>query len=137
MNLTTANKRKFIKAVSLGATVSLAAKTAGVSRQTPYVWQNVDSVFAANWESAKRQGIDAMEDELHRRAFLGVEEDVFFEGKVVGQRLKHSDTLLMFALKAADPAKYKPRKEVHHSGSIDFTATLNAACERARLDNAL
>lgn len=137
MNLTHAKKRKFLDAVAKGASVLLAAKAAGTSRQCPYHWRVMDAEFADAWDDAKRQGIDRLEDELRRRAYDGIQEDIFFEGKIVGQKLKHSDTLLMFLLRASAPEKYCTRREVRIDGTIDFTAALVDAHERARLENAL
>lgn len=131
MNITTAKKRKFLAAIAQGATVLKATKAAKTSRQCAYVWRDNDPAFAASWAEAKQCGIDVLEDEVHRRAVDGILEDVYHNGVIIGQRVKYSDTLLIFALNAANPAKYRPKTEVHHSGSIDFTATLHAAHQKA------
>ncbi len=54
----------------------------------------------------------------HRRAFEGVEEPVFHQGKQCGTIRRYSDTLTIFLLKAHRPAKYRERRE--HIGEVRY-----------------
>ncbi|MBF0419625.1 MAG: terminase [Magnetococcales bacterium] len=131
-------KRKFIEFVSQGWTIDKASKLLKTSRQNFYRWAEGDPAFAAAWAEAKEQGIAVLEDEVHRRAVEGVKEAVFHNGTVVGEKVCYSDTLLMFALKAARPEVYGHSKvEVQHSGSVDFTAMLKSAYQAAKRDGVL
>ena len=48
-----------------------------------------------------------LEAEVIRRGAHGIDEPVFYQGKVVGQIRKYSDNLLMFMLKGLRPAKFR------------------------------
>ena len=52
-------------------------------------------------------GTEALEYEAVRRAYHGVAEPVFYNGVQCGSVTKYSDKLLMFLLKARNPAKYR------------------------------
>jgi hypothetical protein len=59
------------------------------------------------------------EDEAHRRAVDGVEEDVWSpSGKHCGTRIRYSDTLLAMFLKADNPDKFTERHEVKSTGVV-------------------
>ena len=59
------------------------------------------------------------EDEAHRRAVDGVEEEVWApNGKLCGTRIRYSDTLLAMFLKADNPDKFTERHEVKSTGVV-------------------
>lgn len=64
--------------------------------------------FAAAVEEAKATAAERLEGEAYRRAVLGVEEPVFFEGRRVDTVRKYSDSLLSKLLEANDP-RYSSR----------------------------
>lgn len=64
--------------------------------------------FAAAVEEAKATAAERLEGEAYRRAVLGVEEPVFFEGRRVDTVRKYSDNLLSKLLEANDP-RYSSR----------------------------
>lgn len=97
-------KRTFLAAlIQAGGNVSTACDEAGLDRRKAYEWRSNDVEFAAKWDDALNQGLDALEGEARRRAFEGVEEPVFYKGEVVGYIRKYSDSLIMFMLKAYRP----------------------------------
>ena len=57
-----------------------------------------------------------LEEEAIRRACRGVNEPVFYRGKVCGAIQKYSDTLLIVLLKALAPAKYREVHELQGEG---------------------
>lgn len=99
----------FIEALASGATVTDAAKTAGVAREPMYRWRKADPDFAAEWDAAYSTGADVLVSEARRRATTGVAEPVYHMGKVVGTVQRYSDTLLMFLMKARAPEQYCDR----------------------------
>ncbi len=86
-----------------GGFVGKACEAVAVSKQTVYNWRNADTTFAADWDRAVDLATEDLEKEVRRRALHGVEEPVFYQGKICGTVQKYSDSLLMFAIKARKP----------------------------------
>lgn len=101
-----ARQLQYLAARAMAASPTLAVAAAGISMPTLYGWRKEDDAFRLEEQAAISQGADRMEDELVRRAIEGVREEVYYKGKRVGERMKYSDLLLIFALKAARPEKY-------------------------------
>lgn len=89
--------------------VRAAAQAAQVDRSTPYKLRGADPAFAASWEEAMDDAADVLEAEARRRATIGVDEPVFYQGVPVGSVRRYSDTLLIFLLKGARPQTYRER----------------------------
>lgn len=89
----------FFNALALGFSVSEASRAANYTRQVVYEWRAADPEFMARWKQSKRLALEAVEEELMRRIFDGIEEPVFQKGAVVGHRRKYSDRLLIEWLK--------------------------------------
>ena len=100
--------RLFLAALSHGASVRGAAAAANRSRQTFYRWRTDHPDFADQWDAAIEDGTDRLEDEAVLRATAGASKPVFYGGKLIGHERRHSDTLLMFLLKARRPEKFDP-----------------------------
>lgn len=99
----------FLEALETGVSIRAATKLAGVGCSTVFEWRKADLDFAVDWEAAYASGTDLLVAEAHRRAVNGVVTKVYFDG---GQRVeirKYSDLLLIFLLKARDPARYDDR----------------------------
>lgn len=62
-----------------------------------------DEDFAKRYSQAFDDGLDSMEDEVVRRAMVGIDEPVFQQGRCVGHKTRYSDSLLMFHLEAHRP----------------------------------
>ena len=103
-----AKKALFLVEFAKRGNITRAAKAAEVPRRTVYEWLKRDAVFAVAYADAEQAGIDALEEEAHRRAIDG------------------SDTLLIFLLKAARPSKYRER--------VDITYDIKHAVERLTAD---
>ena len=84
---------------------------AGLDRSDMYKLRKSDPYFATDWATAIDMGVEALEDEMHRRAF---------EGELItnqhGTYRKYSDTLAIFLMKAHKPEKYSDRYRVAFSG---------------------
>ena len=105
------SKAKFLKSLAQCGVVTHAAEDAGSGRRTMYAWRDEDEAFALAWDSALDDSADRLEKEAHRRATEGVLEPVYQGGELVGHIRKYSDTLLIFLLKGAKPAKFRERFE--------------------------
>ncbi len=94
--------------------IRTAAKAAGINRETVRRWIASDPVFAAAFEDARQDAIDAMEQIGRDRA------------------LATSDTLMIFLLKAGRPDKYRERSDqnVNLSGSVEVLKRVGADLER-------
>lgn len=106
---------KFIETLRrTGGNVSRACKAEGVGRATAYEWRAADEGFAKKWDEAVEAGLEELEQEARRRAFTGLKQAIYYQGKVVGYEKEYSDALLMFLLKGGKPEKYRERFE--HTG---------------------
>lgn len=123
-------KRRFLRAVSMFANLTHAARAAGCSVDIHYHWKKVDPEYPALFALAWEMGINAMEDEIARRGFSGIMRPIFHggkraidvqtdeegqvvqgpDGKPIGRPAavrEYSDTLAIFWLKGAAPHKYR------------------------------
>lgn len=80
---------RFLDALRMTGIVTVAAKTAGIHRDTAYFERSQDPLFAKDWQEALDRGVDMLEDVAKQRAYDG------------------SDLLLIFLLKAHRPEKYR------------------------------
>jgi hypothetical protein len=72
-----------------------------VGRSTVYDWRLDCSIFAEQWNDAKEEGTDLLEDEAWRRAVTGIDKHVGFYQGVSNVTVKeYSDTLLILLLKS-------------------------------------
>lgn len=110
-------RERFLEALKLGkGNVSKALEAAAMSRTAAYDWRNEDEDFRNAWDEVVEASTDDYEDEAWRRAFDGVEEPVFYQGKNVGTINRKSDTLLMFMLKSRRPEKFRDNSKVELGG---------------------
>src|SRR6266480_2492708 len=64
-------QQRFIEALKQAPHVGLAAKAAGVSRETCYVHRRNNVIFASAWQSAIDSALDDIEMVAHREALRG------------------------------------------------------------------
>lgn len=114
--LDSVKKKKFLTAYSECGNITHAAEAAGIERSLHYWWLEKHPRYVEAFEAAHAQAIDRMEQEARRRAMLGVDEPVFYQGIEVARVRKPSDTLLMFMLKGALPDKYRDNVKQEISG---------------------
>lgn len=105
--MTPKKRGEFLDYLRDGWSVTASAGKIGVSRQAVYALKQADVEFAGEWEDAYESGTDVYEDEAKRRAIEGTERPVFYQGEIVGHIREYSDTLLIVALKARRPEKYR------------------------------
>ncbi|PAX07254.1 hypothetical protein [Sphingomonas lenta] len=99
-------KRAFLDALGKGGCLRDAARRAGVSHQTVYNHQRADKAFARQCALALEMAATDIELEAWERAVKGEEVPIVYRGEVVGTRLRRSDRMLQFLLRAAKPKKY-------------------------------
>ena len=102
------NKKKkelFLAELREGWSVTRAARAAGMSRATAYLWREKDAEFARAWDDAKEDGVDRLEDIAKQRAFDG------------------SDTLVIFLLKANRPDKYRDTQQISFDSQAPLKVT--------------
>ena len=109
--------------------VRLATSNADVARQVAYRARDSSATFRADWDEALEEARELLEAEARRRAAIGVDEPVFYKGKVVGHIRKYSDNLLMFLLKAHWPEKFRDNYAVEHSGPSGGPVKVEAKTE--------
>jgi hypothetical protein len=105
--LTARGVAAFLEALAETGMVVEAARRAGVPRASLYRRKAADADFAAAWAAALETGLDGLRDEAVRRARDGVEQTVWYRGEPVGTVRRYSDQLLMFLLRAHQPALYR------------------------------
>ena len=75
-------------------------------------WVESNTFFAERYMAAKIAFNESLEEEAHRRAVIGVERPVYYQGEEVGAVKEYSDALLTLLLRATMPEKYRERVEV-------------------------
>jgi len=97
-------QKKFLKHLLIsGGNIKQASEQAGQHISQHYKWKK-DPHYMKVFDNVIKQSTDILEAEAIRRAIQGEVEEVYFEGEVVGHRLKKSDVLLMFLLKERKPS---------------------------------
>ena len=91
-------REDFLTALRGTCNVSYAARTAGIGRRTAYDWRDADPKFAAAWNDAEEEAVDALEKVARDRAIDG------------------SDRMMEILLKAHRPEKYVERIRSEHTG---------------------
>jgi hypothetical protein len=110
--VTQQKKERFIEALSRTANVTAACEIVGLPRMRAYYWRSCDPVFCAGWDEALERGLDALEDEVMRRAKDGIAEPIYCKGRVVGETRRYSDRLAMFILKSRRPEVWGDRQRL-------------------------
>jgi hypothetical protein len=117
-------KEMFLEEFRKHGNVSQACRATDVPRRVCYRWKEEDEAFVADWEEAKADAGDTLEEEARRRAVDGTLKPVWHKGEFVGSVREFSDTLLIFLLKGAKPNKYKDRWEGKLDGKMDLNMNL-------------
>ena len=99
-------RRRFVATLARTGCWSDAARVAGISRNTAMRWRNKDARFAALCAAAIDKAAGHIETLAWERAVIGIEEPVIHYGKVVGTRIKRSDSIFRMLLMASNKEKY-------------------------------
>ena len=112
----TPNQRSFLEIYADAGSLKRTCELVGITPQAYYQWMHGNRNFRMAFEAAKKMAIQSLEDEVVRRGKDGIEEDVYYRDRVVGTRLRYSDTLLMFYLNGNAPEKYRNRSSHELTG---------------------
>ena len=97
-------KKQFLQElITHGGSVSAAADAAGVKLWKHYDKWKKDPAYLQAFDYAMDCSTTSLEAEAVRRAALGNDEPVFYQGQRVDKIRKYSDNLLMFLLKKRNP----------------------------------
>lgn len=109
--LTAQKKAEFLAHFSGTCNVTKSAKAVGISRAIVYLWKKDDPEFCLDFDDAKEIAVEALEDEMHRRAMDGV-----LKINKYGTYREYSDVLAIFLAKAHKPDRYNERIRNEISG---------------------
>jgi hypothetical protein len=116
----------FLEELARTGNVAVAASAVGTSRVALYNRKGKDPEFSAAWDESVEIATDLLLEEARRRAYDGVTEPVFFQGKECGYIKKYSDVLLMFLIKGRRPEYATERRELSgRDGSSLTPPTIN------------
>lgn len=107
-----AKRDAFLAAFAELGTLTHAAARVGTGRSSHRYWMEHDPEYPALFAEAAQQANDNLEREARRRAVEGIDKPVYQGGNLVGSIREYSDTLLIFLMKGALPAKYRERVEI-------------------------
>jgi hypothetical protein len=89
------------------ASVSAAAKAAGIAPDRHVQWLEEDPRYWEAFTEAQQEVADALQGEAIERAVHGWLEPVFYRGRQCGAIRHHDNRLLGVLLKALKPEKYR------------------------------
>jgi len=125
----------FLQAYSLTGVIGTACQAVGVSRTTVRKWREDDEVFEERFADAFEDAVDPVEEELRKRAMLGFEKPVIYQGMPMWRRdpltgevlldddfnpipltepVQNNDLLKLYI--AANRGKYNPKTTLEHQG---------------------
>jgi len=107
-----------------------AYTSARVYRDTMQSWRSVHKLFDNIMTSIQEEMVDTMRAEAYRRAVIGHEEPVFYQGVRTDTVRKFSDGLLQFTLMGYD-AKFRAKDvNMNVSGQLDSTINIEGLRDR-------
>lgn len=133
----TRQQKAFLDHFSQNCNITAAAERAGVCRKTTYNWRKADPAFLEAYLEAEAEGWDRLEHAARQEAMphdveieeMGIVTDRLgnpvmdlstgLPRMLVTKRIKKRECnpiLMMFLLKSHDPARYRERYDVQHSG---------------------
>jgi hypothetical protein len=72
----------FLQVLEDTASPKQAAQVCGISRRLAFEYKQNDLDFRRRWEQAIEVAMDALLDEAYRRACIGVDEPVIYQGQL-------------------------------------------------------
>lgn len=107
-----------------------AYTSARIMRDTMQSWRNVHKLFDNIMTSIQEEMVDTMRAEAYRRAVIGHEEPVFYQGVRTDTVRKFSDGLLQFTLMGYD-AKFRAKDvNMNVSGQLDSNVNIEGLRDR-------
>jgi hypothetical protein len=100
----------FLSAFEICCYVKAAARAARINAKTHYHWLKNDGAYGTAFGAARMVAVDVLESEVFRRAVLGVDEPIFYKGRICGTIRRYDDKLMKFLLRAWMPEKFGNQK---------------------------
>ncbi len=122
-------KRKFLAAFAETGNCLEAERMTGIPARTHRDWVKRSEPYRRDFAVAQEQAIQVLEREARRRAFEGVEDTVWYNGKAVGTTRKYSDVLLIFLLKAQRPEMYRERLDARFTSKVETATSVTVVHE--------
>jgi hypothetical protein len=98
---------------------------ANVSRTAMQGWRHDHPLFDAMVNSISDEMVDTIRAEAYRRAVVGIDEPVFYQGNDTGHRMKkYSDSLLQFTLMGYDSRFRAKDVNMNVSGSLETNVNI-------------
>lgn len=120
-------QRAFIEVLADCGSVATAARAVGMSESTAYRLRRSPGAeaFDRAWSAAIDAASKKLLDAAFERALVGTDEPVFDrDGNRVGRRLRQSDRLLMFLLRAYAPDRFGERAAAPASAATPVAEAL-------------
>lgn len=135
----------FLQVLEDTASPKQAAQVCGISRRLAFEYKQKDLEFRRRWEQSIQIAMDALLEEAYRRAVIGVDEPVIYQGQVSMTRdaltgeeraltvKKHSDRLLevMLKFRYGDQMADRLKVKVEDTG-LDADALLRMPSEERK-----
>lgn len=117
-------KKRFLQAFSRCGNITQAAIAADIDRTAHYKWLKRYPDYPDQFREATENANDLMTGEAIKRATIGIEEPVFYQGRRVGSIIRRSDILLMFLLKAYKPEVFRDNHPNDLKADIEIRVTM-------------
>ena len=120
---TAARARAFLAAYRKTCNITASAKAAGIGPRQHYRWLEKYPKYGEAFARAQVVAADHLESVAIKRASVGWQEPVFYQGKACGKVRRYDGGLMQFLLRGAKPEKYR-QVEVTGAGGAPIKATL-------------
>ena len=134
MDTTEKRQDAFLNAYAKTGTITSAANALGLSRKTHYAWiRNCDG-YKERFDEAREELVESLEGAAVERARDGVVVEKVYDkdtGKLVKEKYRHSDLLLLALLRANKPEKYRENFVGAGTEEEDFKLTADLASQLA------
>lgn len=135
---TVERQNKFIDVLGRTGCVRDAARMAGISWNSAYKFRERDADFDERWQSALRRAKTPLGEVAWKRAVEGEKQDVWYHGKVVGQRVKHANDVLRLLIQRDDngagrdaQGRFAPAQKTVDGGEIEAQSQAEADADTA------
>jgi hypothetical protein len=105
-------KKEYIRLFREEYSITKTCRRMNISRRRYYHWIEDDPEFAREVDMAREEIIETLEAEAVRRAYTGIEREIYYRDGVIGREREYSDALLILLLKGLRPEKYRERRGV-------------------------
>lgn len=117
-------KQEFLRAFSDIGYTTKSCRAVGISYEQFQDWLERDPEFKTVYNEIDQLHTESIREEIRRRAVDGVEQDIYYQGTVVGSKIVYSDILLIHESKRRDPL-YRDRAVIESTTDIKLYSNLD------------